>query len=128
MLIRSGCRTMWTRPITERAFLLFLENRLAEEILEKETFVQFRENLAVLREQGGEVSFPVRMSMEKGEIQRWYQVTLFHFWDYESRKSHIFGYLQDINDLMLRQEFLQKEAQRADRDPAVERTKQRDTA
>ena len=37
MLIRSGCRTMWTRPITERAFLLFLENRLAEEFLQKET-------------------------------------------------------------------------------------------
>lgn len=89
-----------------------LEKLSIGEILDGEGIRLFREMLVKLKEQRGEVSFTVRMRMEKGECERWYQAALFYFWDCESGENHIFGYLQDINDMMLRQEFLQKEAQR----------------
>lgn len=89
-----------------------LEKLSAGEVLGEDALALFNEKLASLKEQGREVDFTAKMTMKRGEGERWYQVTLFIFWDCESRENHIFGYLQDINDMVLRQESLQKEAQR----------------
>lgn len=81
-----------------------------EDILVPKHRQQFREAAAKLNEENTEISFTIKGGMI-GLPDRWFNVTIFAFLDYELKKNLILGYMQDIHSFIMEKKYFQKEAE-----------------
>lgn len=78
-----------------------------EDIIEKAYLSEFYQGINKLATSGSEVSFNVKCSIEKNGQKRWYKVSLF---DTNNKKGEVIGYMIDVNDIIVQQKRLKKEA------------------